>query len=347
MRVLLTTIPGLEDIVVKEIEEKIESLRNINYKKLSGRIYISIGKDDKSLLQKLHELRCIERVILILGEGESSKENIDIYLDSELVSKFLGPRMTFMVRSLRIGEHTFTSTDIAAILGKNIQEAIYEKWRFYPEVSLSDPDIIFYIEIVEDVHRWGIDLTGLNALHRRKYRVYVHPSSLNPIIAYCMCRIARINEKKRILDPMCGSGTILIEGKYLNPHVKAWGLDINPQHIAGARLNAEEAGVEIKFETADIADIDELFPPSFFDAIITNPPFGIREKSIYTLSRLYSLLVEKSKKLLRKEGILCVLTPRKKLLLNILAKHNFFIEKTFTLRHGGITSFIITAVKSS
>ncbi|RLE73093.1 MAG: hypothetical protein DRJ37_01180 [Thermoprotei archaeon] len=345
MRILLTTIPGLETIVEKEVGEKIESLKDINYNELSGRVYASI-KNDRLLLQKLHELRCIERVILILGEGKISKDDVDVQVDIELIARYLGPRMTFMVRSLRMGEHDFTSVDLAAALGEKIQRGIYEKYGIYPEVSLSDPDIILYIEAIGKIYRWGIDLTGLNALHRRKYKVYVHPSSLNPLIAYSMCRIAEVENKKRILDPMCGSGTILIEGKYLNPGLEAWGLDINPQHVTGAQLNSAQAGVKVFFKAADIAEIDNLFPTSFFDAIITNPPFGIREKSIYTLPRLYTLLVEKSEKLLKDGGILCILTPRKKLLSNILIRYKFSIKEVYTIRHGGITSFIIAAVKT-
>ncbi len=345
MRILLTTIPGLENIVEKEVKEKIGSLEYVNYSELSGRVYASI-RNGISLLQKLHELRCIERVILILGEGEISKDTVDVQVDIELITRYLGPRMTFMVRSLRTGEHDFTSVDLAAALGEKTQRGIYEKYGFYPEVSLSDPDIILYVEAIGKTYRWGIDLTGLNALHRRRYKVYVHPSSLNPLIAYSMCRIAEVEKKRRILDPMCGSGTILIEGKYLNPSLEAWGLDINPQHIAGARLNSAQAGVEVFFKTADVAEADSLFPASFFDAIITNPPFGIREKSVYTLPRLYTLLVEKSEKLLKSGGVLCVLTPRKKLLLNILTKHRFSVKEIHTIRHGGITSFIITAAKT-
>ncbi len=345
MLVLLTTIPGLEEIVEDELMRKIRSIKDVYYRRLSGRVYVFL-EDDYSILQEMHELRCIERVILLFQKGKTTKDKIAIRVDGKTLYDFLGPRMTFMVRSLRIGEHCFSSVDLAAFLGENIQRTMSELVGATPEVSLSDPDIIFYLEVIEDKYRLGIDLTGLNALHKRRYKVYVHPSSLNPLIAYCMCKVADVEKAQRILDPMCGSGTILIECKYLNPDVEAWGSDINPQHIAGATINADHAGVKVNFEILDIAEADSHFPSSFFDVIITNPPFGIREKSIYDISLLYHLLTKKSHKLLRKNGVLCVLTPRKKLLTSILNKHGFALRKTYTVKHGGITSFIIVAVKS-
>ena len=340
LEVLLTTVPGLEEIVEQDLFTD-HRIKNVYYRKLTGRVYATL-KEDSNTLHRLHSLGCVERVILLLCQGNTEKLKKDI--KSESIVNYLSPWMSFMVRTLRVGQHELSSIDFSNIVGNLIQNYALQQFGRNIRVSLSDPDIIFYLEVKGPIFRLGVDLTGLNALHRRTYRAYLHPSALNPLIAYAMCKLSEINQKRHVLDPMCGSGTILIEGKKINPEIDAWGLDINPRHIEGARHNAKKANLNIKFETCDLADIDQLFQPGYFDAIIVNPPFGLREKSIYNIPTLYNLLIEKSKLLLNQNGTLCLLTPRKKLVIKILRAYNFMIKKILTINHGGLTSHIIVAI---
>jgi tRNA (guanine6-N2)-methyltransferase len=72
----------------------------------------------------------------------------------------------------------------------------------------------------------------------RTYRVCTQTSSLNPAIAYAMNQLAELESKDRVLDPCCGTGTILIERQLLLP-CECVGVDIDPRALECARKNTE------------------------------------------------------------------------------------------------------------
>jgi len=343
-RVLLTTVPGLEEVVVGELREMLpELLSKAEYRELTGRVYAEVERSVESL-ERLHSMKSIERVMLVAYERRVAPDSLpdeeELARELEILRAYLRPPMTFMVRAQRIGEHEYSSLDISRLVGGAVQ-SITES-----EVSLSDPDLVVHAEVVYDTMRICIDLTGLHALHKRGYKVYVHPSSLNPIIAHAMCRLAGVSSGDRVLDPMCGSGTILIECKLYASGVEAYGVDIDPAHLEGAARNAARAGVgRLHLRVGDVLELDSMFPEEFFDAVITNPPFGIRERSPYGIAALYRALVEKSSVVLKEGGRMCVLTPRRRTLCRLLEERGFELERVVKVRHGGLTSCIIVGRK--
>lgn len=68
---------------------------------------------------------------------------------------------------------------------------------------------------------------GIRTLHRRNYKQNTTLGSLKSNTAYSLAQIAEIKTNAIVLDPMCGSGTILIEASNFNP-LKIIGGDVNP-----------------------------------------------------------------------------------------------------------------------
>ncbi len=182
------------------------------------------------------------------------------------------------------------------------------------------------IALLKDTATITLDTTG-RSLHRRGYRSAVTAAPLKETLAAAMVMLSYWKRDRPLVDPFCGSGTILIEaamiGRNMAPgqsrefRFEQWQdapretlldlrsealqgvLDPLPQRLLGsdtdfrvlrfARDNAEAAGVtsDVHFETADVRD---LRSSRRFGCLITNPPYGMRLGRDWEIEELYASL---------------------------------------------------------
>jgi 23S rRNA G2445 N2-methylase RlmL len=160
---------------------------------------------------------------------------------------------------------------------------------------------------------------------QRTYRNKTTPASINPALAYAMNALSGLKEGDRILDPCCGTATILIERQLVEPAL-CIGIDIDPRQIKNAEQNIEQA--ELKWNedqsSSKIAEItlmhgditEKKFPEGFFTKIISNLPYGIHSGSREKNVKLYHFLADISSHWLKKGGKAIFLTSSKNLLRN-------------------------------
>jgi len=108
-------------------------------------------------------------------------------------------------------------------------------------------------------------------LHRRQWRVNSYPAQLHPPLAAAMTLIAKPSKGIKIIDPYCGSGTILIESAIKYNSLQHIGFDINKTAIQIATENSKMASTNIEFCNDDFFNKYKTFSDYF---IITNPPWG-------------------------------------------------------------------------
>ena len=188
-----------------------------------------------------------------------------------------------------------------------------------------------------------LDTSG-NGLHKRGYRAVSNAAPIRETLAACIADIARIRENDFVIDPFCGSGTLLIEAAYKalniapglnrrfagermkflsqsawksardearslirkNVNFRAVGYDNDPECVRLTNENAKKAGVAdyVKAEFRDIADFEYPEKPV---KILTNPPYGERMLELEQARELYAVM---GKKLLPLNGNqLYVITP--------------------------------------
>lgn len=314
---LATTIRGLEDIAIREIEELLgRRAEKIGEGKIKWK-----GKEEDVFIAN-YLARSIHRVIILLV-NEKFVDLTDIYekFASIEYSNYIAPEQSFAVITRRKGKHDFTSIDVSREVGQAIIDSYLKEKRVRLRVNLDKPDVIMRVYVSDDRVMGGIDTTGQVSLHRRGYRVYQHPASLKTTIAYSLLRIADWRFEESLIDPMCGGGTIPIEaalyarnippGRFrkmeyaferltfidrsaferlkskrlereLNLRIAA--TDVSERHVNGAIENARSAGVldSIEFSVADARKID-----LDFDKIVVNVPYGIRMGSIKRIGKLY------------------------------------------------------------
>ncbi|MEM1521604.1 MAG: THUMP domain-containing protein [Thermofilaceae archaeon] len=333
-KLLITTVPGLEDLLLAELKP----LPGSGMIK-RGKVIYTLAKPMKGgeLGRFISRLTLAEKVYAVLTEGYAlSLEEIKRLLSTpvDLVSGMANYPLSFAVEAAREGVHPFTSLDISRVVGSAIQEK-HPRLR----VSLDDPDLLFYAELMGREFRLAIDLTPFTSLRDRGYRVYVHPSSLNPIVARAMCRLANLRDGETLVDPLCGGGTIVIEGLLESPLSRGVGFDVNPAHVRGAMLNAASAGVVADFWVADARHLSSLLGHEV-DVIATNPPYGIREKAVGGLKRLYFSLIEEGYTVLEEGGRLVILSPLKRIVERAAREQRWRPSSVRKIDLGGLTSFI-------
>jgi len=159
----------------------------------------------------------------------------------------------------------------------------------------------------------NIDELIAEGTFERDYRRCTLTSSLNPAIAYAMNYLVGLDAKDRILDPCCGSGTLLIERQLLKPTI-CIGVDIDPRALDCARQNIESAGVEIELKHGDI--MGKKFPNGYFTKIISNLPYGIHTGSRKENIQLYRFLADRAINWLKVGGKAILITNAKSILKN-------------------------------
>lgn len=118
---------------------------------------------------------------------------------------------------------------------------------------------------------------GPRPLSARAWRVTDYPGAVNATIAAAMVRLAGTRDDERVLNLMCGSGTLLVERLLAAPAAAAVGLDTADDALAAARDNLEAAGLTRR---ARLVDADALDPSTWpdgtapADLLLADPPWG-------------------------------------------------------------------------
>ncbi len=183
-----------------------------------------------------------------------------------------------------------------------------------PSVDLKDPDLRINLHINQNQVTVHLDSSG-DSLHKRGYRSEASEAPINEVLAAGILSLTGWDGAMPLVDPMCGSGTFVIEAARLarniapgilrpfaferwkdydralhseldkearaavrdGPPVEIVGSDRDARVVEIARQNAGRAGVKnaVRIETADFADLSPPAPPG---VLVVNPPYDERMK---------------------------------------------------------------------
>jgi tRNA (guanine6-N2)-methyltransferase len=208
---LATTNRKLESVAIEEVANLVDAEATVAY---PGVIQFT---GDEAALARLHRCsRSLHRILLELARTEcATLADVRAGVREIDVPAYLGPEQSFAVRARRRGEHPFGSPDVEREVGQVIVDEYRSREGTRPPVDLDDPDVLFRVIVRDERARVTIDTTGQRSLHRRWYRRCEHEAALRPTLAYAMLTIAGYEPGDRLVDPMCGCGTIPIEAALL------------------------------------------------------------------------------------------------------------------------------------
>lgn len=179
----------------------------------------------------------------------------------------------------------------------------------------------------------------LSAPDRRfAYREGALPASIHPADAAAIVRAAFPDKPARVMDPCCGSGTLLVEyGKYAK--ARLMGIDISPKAIALAKDNAAGAGLTIQLVRKDLKDFIAGEP---FDAVVSNLPFGLRVGTHKQNAELYASLLDSLPRWLKPGGAAALYTADYRLLLSEARKRpRLRVAQEIPLHIGGLHARLV------
>lgn len=131
-------------------------------------------------------------------------------------------------------------------------------------------------------------------LATRSWRVWNLPGALNATIAAAMVELSRPGASDRVLNLMCGSGTLLVERLARAPAASAVGCDLDPAALEGARANLDAAGLA---SAAALARMDATrlgLGHAGFDVLLADLPYGHRMGSHEANAALYPAVLREA-----------------------------------------------------
>jgi tRNA G10 N-methylase Trm11 len=144
-----------------------------------------------------------------------------------------------------------------------------------------------------------------------RHRTYKHehlPASLRPTVAAAMVRLAAARPGHRVLDPMCGAGTLLAEQvtarRHDGPRVEVLGGDLDAAAVRTAAANLRRLDVEnlCRWDATRLPLADARI-----DRIVCNPPFGKQLGEPEEIAPLYRKAVREWDRVLRPGGLAVLL----------------------------------------
>jgi len=173
---------------------------------------------------------------------------------------------------------------------------------------------------------------------RPSRRPFFHPTALHPKLAGCMVNLTRASPGDLLLDPFCGSGSILIEADLLG--CKVLGSDIQPLMVRGSRMNLIHYGVR----DFHLLLADARKPPfAEVDAIATDPPYGrsATTMGVPTKSLLEDFL-HSAAEVLKYGGYLCTASPTELSLADLGRGAGLKVVESYIIPvHGSLTRELV------
>lgn len=169
---------------------------------------------------------------------------------------------------------------------------------------------------------WDV-LVRLSArpLSARPWRVRRHPAAANATVAAAMASLTAPRPSDRVVNLMCGSGTLLIERLLAAPARYAVGIDLDPDAVASARENLAAARVTAQTGLI-VGDIggEEWIRRGPYDVLLADPPWGDKAGRHDQNEALHQGLLERAYAGARQGARLAVLTHEIRIMERCLAR---------------------------
>jgi len=322
---IATATFGLEAVVARE-------LKDLGYDVTVKDSKVEFKGEEKDICITNIWLRSADRVFIKMGEFEALTFD-ELFEKTKALpwEDILPENACFPVLGKSIKSTLFSISDCQAIVKKAIVERLKTKYNtsWFEETG---PKYTIEVGLLKDVATLTIDTSGAG-LHKRGYRELTGEAPLKETLAAALVNLSFWNPERPLVDPFCGTGTILIEaamiGLNMAPGLRRkfdfmnWpiikqstidqvmheaklaikdidlrivGHDIDEKALSIARTNAIKAGVDkhIEFHKLPVAQFSSKRK---YGCIICNPPYGERMGEAQEAEKLYQYMGDVFKKL--------------------------------------------------
>ena len=319
------TFQGLEEVLAQELIELGANDVQI------GRRMVSFSGNQEMMYRANFCLRTAVRILKPISHFRARNADEVYKAVKEIEWKDILDLDTSFVVDTTVYSTEFRNSKFVAYKVKDaIVDYFMEREGKRPNISVANPDLRLNIHIAEDNCTLSLDSSG-ESLHLRGYRTATVEAPINEVLAAALIKMSGWKFDCDLIDPFCGSGTILVEAalmarniypgvfrqkfgfenwKDFNPELlssifeddsnertfehRIVGSDINLRAVEAALANAKAAGVA-DLITVEQREIRDFKKPEMPAVLITNPPDGERLRP-EDLSDIYRTLGEKLKR---------------------------------------------------
>lgn len=200
-----STARGLEELLKTELE----ALGASQCKVAQGGVYFQA--DDRVMYQSLLWSRLASRILLPLNDFDVYSD-LDLYLGVQAIdwSEIFSVDYTFVVHFTGTNEEIRNSQYGALKVKDAIVDSFVRKLDQRPDVARQEADIRINVYLNKERASVALDLSG-DSLHIRGYRDLAGQAPLKETLAAAIISRSGWQKNTPMVDPMCGSGTLLIE----------------------------------------------------------------------------------------------------------------------------------------
>ena len=318
------TLYGLEDILASELIEL-----GANHVQIGRRMVSFDGNMELLYKANFHSrtaLRILKPIVYFKAQNPD-----EVYEQVKKLnwSEYLPEKKTFAIDTV-VYSDTFTHSKFVAYRAKDaIVDYFSEQEKPRPSVRINNPDLQLHLHISHNECTLSFDSSG-ESLHKRGYRVESGEAPLNEVLAAGMILKTGWKGETLFVDPMCGSGTLLIEAALIALNIapgvfrnqfafekwddfdeelfeqvssddsrekafqfKCYGSDSSRKAIITASKNVKSAGLS-RYIDLKIQSFQQVTENPGKGILITNPPYGERLNP-RDLSDLYVMIGERLK----------------------------------------------------
>ena len=305
-QMIAKTFAGLEDVLAEE-------LAAIGAKNIKRLIRAISFEGDKAMMYKANYY--VRTALCILKPiAEFNAKNEDTYykeIGNINWSDYMTLNETFSI-NVTTQSQIFSNSLYATQKAKDaIADQFRRRFGKRPDVNTENPDLRIEIHIAQTHVTVLLNSSG-ESLYKRGYRQASVKAPLNEVLAAGMILMSGWNAKSDFIDPMCGSGTLLIEAAMIaygiapgtfrsqfafekwrdfdpdlfadiadnSPEVPEFKYTISGSDLSAKAIQATEANIAAAFLNKKInvkvQNFFDMRPATASGTIITNPPYGER-----------------------------------------------------------------------
>lgn len=205
-KMIAKTFYGFEEILSEELlklgaQKIIKGNRNVSFYGDKGFMY----KSNISLRTALKIIKPIK---------EFKFKDIDEYYKKIYEIKwedYLDFNSSFLINSVVFNSKIFNNSKFTSLKAKDaIVDRFRNKFKNRPSINSFNPELKIEIHVNRNLCTISLDSSG-ESLHKRGYKKYNSAAPLNEVLAAGIILMSAWDKKSDLLDPMCGTGTFLIE----------------------------------------------------------------------------------------------------------------------------------------
>ena len=214
-KMVAKTMFGFEGLLAKELRQLgamdiKEGVRNVSFVGDNGFMY----KANLALRTAVRILKPIKK-FKVTTEDELYKELQHIKWE-----KYFTEDGTFAIDAV-VNSDNFTHSHYTALKSKDaIVDYFRDKYGKRPNVDINHPDVQLNVHIQREYCTVSLDSSG-DSLHKRGYRSATNIAPINEVLAAGLILHSGYDGTQHFIDPMCGSGTILIEAAMIANNIPA------------------------------------------------------------------------------------------------------------------------------